>query len=331
LRGRRPALAPLIGALISVVSLAAVVWWILRQDAPTLPGSGAGFAFLAGALGLIALTLLLRGWRWHRIMTIADIRHRRRDAQGLTVVGYMGNNVLPARGGELLKVGLLGARTDSRRREVLGSVIAERLLDAGALVLMFGALTWVGVAGAPTGRGYAAVAIGVLAAAAVALTVYLWLRRRGRFERFALVVRPVARASKLFARPEGAPLALISVLIWCMEGVSFVLMARAIEIDIALPDAILVVVLASLFAAIPAAPGFAGTFDAGLLLGLHASSIDGGGAVGLLLLARFMYFVPVTVAGLIVLLAGYGGVRLRLRSQQLQSSDPSGLHAAQQR
>ena len=81
-----------------------------------------------------ACTLALRGWRWHRVMALRTaIPHRRRDALGLTLVAYMGNNVLPARGGEVLKIGILGARTTARRREILGTVIAERLLDAAVL------------------------------------------------------------------------------------------------------------------------------------------------------------------------------------------------------
>ena len=66
--------------------------------------------------------------------------------------------------------------------------------------------------------------------------------------------------------------------------------------------------LASLAAAIPAAPGFAGTFDAAMILGLKAAGITGGAASGILILARFMYFVPATVVGLIVLVTRYGGL-----------------------
>jgi hypothetical protein len=48
-----------------------------------------------------------------------------------------------------------------------------------------------------------------------------------------------------------------------------------------------------------------------MLLGLHAAGVEGGDAVGLLLLARFLFFVPVTLAGLATLVFGYGGVQTR--------------------
>ena len=306
---RRPSASSAVGLVVSAVSLGAVVWWIARQPAPTLPASGVGFAWLALALLLNACTLALRGWRWHRVLVLAAIPHRRRDAYGLTLVGYMGNNVLPVRGGELLKIGLLGQRTSARRREILGSVAADRLLDGAVLAALFAALTFAGVKGAPGGRDGAAVAAGALAVAAVGLALYVWLRRRGRFERFAAVIRPVARASRLFARPQGVPLAAVSVLIWLLEGATFLVIARAVDVELSLLAALAVVVLASLAAAIPAAPGYVGTFDAAILVGLHAAGVASGDAVAVLVLARFMLFVPVTIVGLGILVLGYGGLR----------------------
>jgi len=85
--------------------------------------------------------------------------------------------------------------------------------------------------------------------------------------------------------------------------------AHSVGASLALVPALAVVVLASLAAAIPAAPGYVGTFDAGILVGLHAAGVQGGDAVGVLLLARFMFFVPVTLVGLGVLMLGYGGLR----------------------
>ena len=248
----------------------------------------------------------MRGYRWHRVMALAHVDHQRSDALGLTAVAYMGNNVLPARGGEVLKIAILGARSTSRRREILGSVVAERLLDAMVLAGMFVVLS-LGLADSPAGTGTSLLIGGGLVACFVALAIYLWLRRSGRFERFATAIRPVARACRLFAHPSGIPLVVLSVAIWALDGLNLVVIGQSIGISIKPLDGLLVVVLASLAAAVPAAPGFAGTFDAGLLLGLKAAGITGAAASGILILSRFMYFVPATVVGLIVLVTRYGG------------------------
>lgn len=317
-----PRLQRTLHAAVSLVSLGAVAWWISRQDAPRFPGSATGWLWLIGALGAYAVAVTLRGWRWHRIMRLAHIPHARSDAYGLTLVGYMGNTVLPARGGELLRIALLGARTTSKRREVLGSILAERLLDAAVLAGLFVVFTWAGVAGAPAGQAPAILAAVALVLGATALAVYLALRRRGRFERFAERVRPVARASKIFARPSGLPLAAISAVVWLLEGVTLLLIGRALGFELPLFDAAMIIVLASLAAAVPAAPGYAGTFDAGMVLGLHAANIEGGAAVGFLVLARCVMFVPVTLAGLGMLMGRYGGLRAGRREARPTRAEP---------
>ena len=91
-------------------------------------------------------------------MRLAEIPHQRADAYRLTLVGYMGNNVLPARGGEVLRIAILGSRTTAKRRTILGSILAERILDAAVLAALFAVLTWAGVAHAPAGQWPAAVA-----------------------------------------------------------------------------------------------------------------------------------------------------------------------------
>jgi glycosyltransferase 2 family protein len=307
-----------LGVAVSVVSLGAVVVWMLRQPAPTLPSSPAGFAWLSLSLLMSLAALALRGLRWHRIMVLAHVDHRPADAYALTAVGYMGNNVLPARGGEVLKIAILGSRSSSRRREILGSVVAERLLDAVVLAGIFVVLS-LGLADSPAGTGTAALVGAAIVLGFAALAIYLWLRRSGRFEGFAARIRPVARACRLFAHPSGIPLVALSTGIWALEGLNLVVIARSVGLHLAPLDGIVAVVLASLAAAVPAAPGFAGTFDAGMLLGLKAAGITGGAASGMLILSRFMYFVPATLVGLVALVTRYGGVKLARRRLATES------------
>src|SRR3954464_13043285 len=147
-----PQLQRRVSIVVSVVALALVAWWVSKQDPPRFPSDAAGYALLVAALGVYAIALTARGWRWHRIMRLAGIPHQRSDAYRLTLVGYMGTNVLPARGGEVLRVGILGSRTTAKRRTILGSVLAERILDAAVLAAIFAPLTWLGVAHAPAGQ-----------------------------------------------------------------------------------------------------------------------------------------------------------------------------------
>lgn len=303
--------------VVSLVSLGAVVWWATRQHAPKMPTSAAGLGWLAASLGAYGLAIVLRGWRWHRILNLSRIPHERADAFWLIPVTYMGNTVLPLRGGEVLRITLLSKRANAGVREVLGSVIAERILDVATLAVLFAVLTWSGVDGAPTGKIAAYVAAGLVLLAAALLFAYLVLRRRGRFDTFADRVRPYAHASRLFAHAEGFTLAGMSGLIWLLEGLTVMLVGRSLGIHLGLLSALLTNVIATLASAIPAGPGFVGTYDGGILLGLHAAGVNGGAATGFLILVRFIVFVPVTIVGLVVLVVRYGGLRRNRGSTHL--------------
>jgi uncharacterized membrane protein YbhN (UPF0104 family) len=297
----------LLGLGISLVSLVAVVWWAADQETPRFPSSPGALAALAAALLLYALPTLARGLRWHEILERAGIVHQRKDANSLVVVGYMGNTVLPARGGELLRVLLMGPRTNARRREILGTIISERLLDVIVLACLFSFMTWVDIGDSPLGQGPGIGAIGAVAGFAAAVAVYVRLRRRGRFERFAAAVRPYARSSRLLFGRTGAGLLGLTVLIWLLEGVILMLVGQSLDLDIDVVDGTFLIVLASFTALIPAAPGYVGTFDAALIFGLRALDVAGGEAVAFTVLARFILFVPITAAGLLLAVTRYGG------------------------
>ncbi len=312
-----------VGIVVSLVALGGVVWWALKQQAPTFPGDTGGWALIAAAVALYAAETLARGWRWHVILRHAGIQHQRRDAVGVTVVGYMGNTVLPARGGEVLRILIMGDRSGARRREVLGTIVPERLLDAAALALLFALITVLGAQKTSIGPVVAITAAVLAALGGIALYVYHRLRGAGHFEDFAARIRPVARGSRLLVTPWGAGLLLLTCGVWIAEGLTLTLIADALDVSLSWPEAFATVVLASFFSLIPAAPGFVGTLDAAVLFGLKAADVTGSAALSVLLMYRFVVFVPITIFGLILLLTRYGGFAM-LRSAE-RTADEGGV------
>jgi uncharacterized protein (TIRG00374 family) len=296
-----------LGPLVSVVSLIGVIWWISHQSAPHFPTSSHGIGLLFAALGVVCVALALRGWRWHAILRHDGIEHRRGDAMAICAIGMMGNTVLVARGGELLRVLILSRRVKARYSEVLGTIVAERLMDAIVLGSLVVIMTFAGVKGAPADNTAAVLTAAGLGVAALVVYVYLRLRIRGRFEVFAERIRPFARQTRKLLGVYGVWLALVSAVIWSLDGLTFFLVAHALKLGIGYLAAYAMAVLASAFASIPAAPGFAGTWDAGVVVGLSALKIKGSAAVSFLLLTRFLIFVPPAAIGLIALITRYGG------------------------
>ena len=219
---------------------------------------------------------------------------------------------------------LLAKRTDASKRTLLGTVVGERLLDAIALgtifvVVVFGVLSETTLPERPAvpARRHRAGAGGVGAAA-------VWfLRRHHVVERVREFIRPLADAPQgaRWAAP-GVVLLAGTFVIWAVEAGVYLAVARAVELDISAMGALYLVALTNLFAMLPAAPGYVGTFDAAVVFGVKAIGGTASLALSYLLLLRFMLFVPITVVGLVVLLTRYGGWSA-LRSATRASSRPA--------
>jgi glycosyltransferase 2 family protein len=281
---RRPRVG-LLHAVVSLATLAGIVWWASRQRAPHVPLDGRALGEVAGALALYAVATALRAERWHRILVRAELDRGRAESFRLTLVGYMGNNALPARAGDLMRVVLLGGP----RRAVLGTVVAERVLDVCALVLVFAFV----VLQRGLDLGPLPYVAGGVAALVVAAAVFTRLRGLGRVRAW---LAPAAGATRDLASRHGAGLVLVSLALWIVEASVYLIVGDAVGIHLGATGALYVMALTNLSAVIPAAPGYVGTFDAAVLLALRSL---GKPALGYLLVLRFVLFVPITLAGLV--------------------------------
>jgi hypothetical protein len=279
----------LLNAAVSLAALAGVVWWATRQKAPHVPLRADALAALAGAVALYAVTSALRAERWHRILVRNGIDRGRAEAYRLTAVGYMGNNTLPARAGDLLRVVLVGGS----RRAALGTVVAERLLDVGALGAIFAVVVL------DRGLGFGPLPYLAAAGAAVTLIAVVAVRLS---DKLSQAIRPVAAASRGLLSAHGAGLLALSAALWAGEASVYLVVGLATDVHLGLSGALYVVALTNLSALVPAAPGYVGTFDAAVLLALRSL---GRPALGYLLVLRFVLFVPITVAGAAVYFTRY--------------------------
>jgi len=285
----RPRRLGLLQAGISLATLAAIVWWARRQHRPHIPLDAEALGSLGAALGIYAVATVLRGERWFRILADAGLHRSRRTSYGLTLVGYMGNNTLPARAGDLMRVVLLGGP----RRVVLGTVVAERVLDALALAAIFAVVVL--ERGLSVGPLPYLVAAGAIAAAAGAAVWWFVPRVRG-------FVGPALAVTRRLWSVHGVALLAMSIGLWVLEAVVYGAVGAAVGIHLGVVGALYVMALTNLSALVPAAPGYVGTFDAAVLLALHSLHQP---AIGYLLVLRFVLFVPITVAGLAVFLTRY--------------------------
>lgn len=305
-------------AVVSLIFLAAAGWWISKQKVPTLPKGTHAYTWIGVALGLYALATFCRGERWHRLLRHTSIHPRRRDSWAITCVGYAGNNILPARAGEALRTFLVAGRVDASKREVLGTIIAERVLDAAVLAIAFafGAYGTL-VSGSPI----ALLGIVIVGIAAVALFPSRF-HPKPSHPRLKWIVDSIGRllapTRNLISR-EGFLLFGMTFVIWALEATTYYLVAHAVGLGISLDGAVFIMVVANFVSLIPAGPGYVGTFDAAVLFAAKELGRSHGVAVSYLLLLRFVLFIPITITGLLLLVGRYGGIA-GYRAARLQAS-----------
>jgi uncharacterized membrane protein YbhN (UPF0104 family) len=308
-RKRSPA-ATWLGLGVSLLAVAGVVYWASKQPSPRLPQNAGEWLAVFGAVALYGIATLVRGERWQRLLRDEGATPSRRDAQELNAVGYMGNNLLPARAGDAVRVFLMTPRAGGvGMRSVVGTLLAERLLDVGLLVVIFVVVGY-GLLGEVGSDKVEYVLIAAAAAAALAGVAYLLVRRNERIMGF---LGPIASATLGLRRAHhGLRLLAITMVIWSIEAGVWMSAGAGVGFGMTPIEGLYIVALASVFAMIPSGPAYAGTQDAAAIIGIKALGGTSAQAVAYVVMLRFVIVVPITLVGLVLLMTRYGGLgRLR--------------------
>ena len=301
--------------MISIAALAGVVLWAAHQEPPELPSTAGHLAQFAAAIAFYLAGCAVRAERWYELLRYNGARPRRLDAYGLVAVSNFGNNVLPARAGDALRVVLIAPRAGTDARTAIGTIVAERVLDVVVLLGLFVVLAYGVLGGIDVPSAGRLVFAALLVAALLALAAgAAWvLHRRGRLRRVLAFLAPMADATRNLRSNHGLQLLAITFAVWALEWIAWWLTARAVGLELALLEVGYLMGLASVFALVPSGPGYVGTFDAAVVFGVRALDFSGAQALSYVLLLRFVVTVPITIIGFVVLVAGYGGLH-RMRT-----------------
>lgn len=268
----------------------------------------------------IAATVVfpLRGVRWGPLLRPVYPGSRFKPRFAATCIGFMANNLLPARVGEFARAYALSRLEPVRASASFGSLVVERIFDGITVVsFLLIALAW------PTfpvfsGRDFsgAATALGivfiigftglVLMVHAPARAVRVFQRTLGRVLP-SKVRRPIVDTLEAFLEGVAAirewRLVLItlgwSVAVWGTGAVAFWLGFKAFGLDVPFVGAVFLQSVIALAVALPSAPGFFGLFEAGARIGLvEVWGVESSQAVAFALGFHIAGFIPITVLGL---------------------------------
>lgn len=306
---------------LSVTLLA--LWWVLREeDLGTIWETiRSGNLLLLGAAVFVATTgYLLRAMRWKVLLAPVRRDTSLRSRFAAVSIGFMANNLLPARVGEFARAYALSRLEPVPASAAFGSLVVERFMDGVVLLLLL--VVPVLTPGFPatgalsSGTGAAILRGAVIAVAVVlVLLVGMAVRPRGFLrgaERVATVLpRRVARA---FVDALRALLEAIGILrsplllaagfawtagFWLFHGLSFWLGMKAFGIDTGLVSAWFTEAVVGFGVAVPAAPGFFGTFHASAAFALGSVyGVDGARALAFAFGYHFGGWLAITLVGM---------------------------------
>jgi phosphatidylinositol alpha-mannosyltransferase len=294
------ALASLAGLALALTALSRIgVGPVLTSIVASSPG------LVAAGLGLMCVSMVVRGLAWHAILSAAPTWRpaRRRDALQGTFIGVLMSATLPARLGEPSRA-LIVARRIGRPREtlpvVLGTMVSQTLINLLALVLLGAAmLSGVSLLHGHDGALLAAALVPLAALAAVLLVPVLLPRSAvSRFARLHSLVSGLRRSLlrvreglRIFRRPRRAAVATSMQLgAWALQCASCWLLLMALGLDhrVGLAGAAGVLFAVNVTAAVPATPANVGVFQAAcvaVLAGAYHVSTPDAVAYGIILQA----------------------------------------------
>lgn len=304
--------------LIGAAATGAFLWLFLRlvdlgeawREIRLLPGWS-----VAAALGFVLLNWALIALRWRYLFTAARYQTRARTLFPILAVGAGANNVVPARGGDLLRIESVRERYGIPPFVTAGTLFAERLLDGIVLSIwiLMGAL-WAGKGGALLYAGIGlsgGCALGIVLVAMAArrpeqaeefvwrATKKLpprWHSRIGRWTANFVEGLGAFRARKSLVR-----VLWTSALIWLADFGMYWVIGLGFGLDLSVGAYFLLEGVGNLALGVPATAAGLGSFDYLTLLSSEELGVPTDLGAPYVLTVHAMVVIPITVLGIVFL------------------------------
>ncbi len=278
----------------------------------------ANYFWLIPGIGVYFIGVWVRAWRWHYLLKpIKEIPTK--TMFPITTIGYMGNNIYPARAGEVLRAVILKRKEGVPVSASLATIIVERIFD-GVVMLAFvfvnlselakltGASGFVGniqqVAIYGTGVFLGALAVFLLAAMFPQRTakVGVWMVERLTPKRMhtkiiGIMSKFLDGLASLRSPFNVLMVFFTSVIIWLLETGKYWFVMHAFNFSVSFFALMLMNGIVNLATTIPSAPGYIGTFDAPGIAVLTAYGVDQAVAAGYTLTLHVALWLPITILG----------------------------------
>jgi len=306
-----------VGIFVSVL----LIWFAVRGlklDEFWQVVTQANYWWLLPGVGVYFIGVWARAWRWHYLLE--PIKHvHTSEMFPITTIGYMGNNIYPARAGEVLRAVILKRKKGISISASLATIVVERIFD-GVVMLSFVFINLPELARLTSDSGLlgniqqaaligSAIFLGALAAFLIGAMFPLRAAQAGRWliDRLAprrlqagsigLMHRFLEGLASLRSPLHVLMVFLISVVIWLLETGKYWFVMHAFDFKLSYFALMLMNGIVNLATSIPSAPGYIGTFDAPGIAVLTAYGVEQAVAAGYTLVLHVALWLPVTLLG----------------------------------
>ena len=286
--------------------------------------AGAEWQYLACAAAITSGSFFLRALRW-RILLNAEGSFGIGTVFWANMAGYLGNNFLPARAGELLRSVLISSRSNLSKTYVLTTALSERLMDVIALVL---GASLVLLTVDPKPRWMEDLSRTMAIVATIGAAAIMVLPHSGTLSEkvLARIPMPAGLRHRLMKLAEQILLGMrafhdwsrfagfvcLTLAIWAVDSAAAIIAARGLGLHFSFGVALLLLTGMGLGSALPSTPGYVGVYQFVAVTILTPFGITRDAALAYILVVQVSGYVVVTVFGLTGLYRLQSGA-LRLR------------------
>jgi len=252
-----------------------------------------------------------RTWRWHYMLR--PLKHvGLAPLFPIVCIGYMGNNIYPARAGEVIRSYVLRRKEGVSMSASLATVVVERIFD-GVVMLLF---VFVALPLTPMPLHFRRLVVLFSVLFFTALLIFLilaaqptraaalynalakrFLPERIRLRTDGLVERFLEGLASLRSFQAVLMIFVTSVVIWLAETVKYWFVMHAFPFSVPFYVLMLMNGLVNLATTLPAAPGYVGTFDEPGIEVLKAFGVNPEVAAGYTFVLHAALWFPITVLG----------------------------------
>lgn len=231
------------------------------------------------------------------------------------MAGYLANNILPARAGELVRAAYLARQNNISISYALAVGLVERLMDLIALIVLGSlALSSTGI----VSPAFQNALKGVSAMGLIGLTAIFVLPYFGQFANRLIMAFPVLKEiykikldhflqqflvglKSLHSFTRVAQFIGLTGLIWLMDAIGVVLLGYILKIPLQLQQAFVLLAALGLSSAIPSTPGYVGVYQFVAVTTLEPFGISRADALAFILISQILGYTVVGFWGLLSL------------------------------